>query len=236
MDLIESTMKKISELSGLRREERSTLKRDFSLLSSLSAAHRLCRALPLLAALAFLASSAPPAHGQLTIGDQQPQMLVGNHVYYIDSGGNFQYWVMSFTQLFAGGAIDDLAQEFTTGDHPQGYRIDSASIRLNGPFDPNGFTLELFDGSSQPGRKRFTFRNPPASPGNGPVTFQAPPAMKLEPNTTYYLVAAAKYEGVGWHYTSSSNRGVVDAGSAAGWSIAGESHIPKRWDLLGQNH
>ncbi len=181
------------------------------------------RALPLLAALAVLASSAPPAHGQLTIGDQQPQMLVGNHVYYIDSGGNFQYWVMSFTQLFAGGAIDDLAQEFTTGTHPQGYRIDSASIRLNGPFDPNGFTLELFDGSSQPGRKRFTFRNPPVSPGNGPVTFQAPPAMKLEPNTTYYLLAAAKYEGVGWHYTSSSNRGVVDAGSAAGWSIAGEA-------------
>ena len=144
---------------------------------------------------------------------------------YIDSGGNFQYWVMSFTYLFAGGAIDELAQGFTTGDHPQGYRIDSASIRLNGPFDPNGFILRLFDGSSQPGRERFTFRNPPASPGNGPVTFQAPPAMKLMPNTTYYLRAAAKYEGVGLVHARGSRRGLVDAGSAAGWSIAGESHF-----------
>ena len=91
---MKSTIEKISELSGLRREERSTLKRDFSLLSSLSAAHRLCRALPLLAALAFLASSAPPAHGQLTIGDQQPQLLVGNHGYYLDSDGDFHYWLM----------------------------------------------------------------------------------------------------------------------------------------------
>ena len=115
-----------------------------------------------------------------------------------------------------------------SGSQPGITRRDTGSIPrpsvCNGPFDPNGFTLMLFDGSSQPGRERFTFQNPPASPGNGPVTFQAPPAMKLEPNTTYYLVAAAKYEGVGWVFTR-KHSGVVDAGSAAGWSIAGESHF-----------
>ena len=210
-------MKKISKLSG-RREERSNRKRGFSLLSFLSAACRLCRALPILAALAVLVVVGRPAQAQ------QSQMLVGNLDYTVHEDGVSHYWFYVQTHTFAEGAFDEYAQGFTTGNHAEGYRIDSVTLNLSDVFDPSLFTLKLLDGGSQPGGEQFTFRNPPLVVNNAShITFMAPPAMKLEPNTSYYLSVTAKNYNGGWTFTDDSDKGEVDAGSAEGWSIASEA-------------
>ena len=123
----------------------------------------------------------------------------------------------------------DYAQAFTTGPHPDGYRITSVAVELlvQGTQHPvYEVKIHPVNSSGQPtGSSLGTFANP-ASLTTGTNTFTSSGDVQLQPSTQYALVFDLTTAGgnngqdVVFRYTDT---GAEDAGAADGWSIADNS-------------
>ncbi|MCY4663065.1 MAG: cadherin-like beta sandwich domain-containing protein, partial [Acidimicrobiaceae bacterium] len=118
------------------------------------------------------------------------------------------------------------AQGFTTGTNAGGYTLSSiglASTAESVPASVAVFRVELWSGDSDGPDSKLASLVVPSSWGEEVVSFTAPANTVLAPNTPYYVVFYENTaEGVlTFDTTASANE---DAGAAAGWSIADDSH------------
>ena len=82
-----------------------------------------------------------------------------------------------------------LAQGFTTGSNPGGYRLDSMSIYLadNPHADSNDTHVGVWSSNGVPDELIASLTTP-SSIGTGTRTFAAPPRLLLDPDTSYFVV------------------------------------------------
>ena len=106
----------------------------------------------------------------------------------------------------------DLAQEFTTGPNPTGYKLSSIDIYLTGR-GPD-MTVKLFSGSAS-GSEVATLTSPGWERlGHNVYTFVPPPNTNLTASTSYWIVV--KGTGNGWFKAAPGE----DASPVPGWKLA----------------
>ena len=106
----------------------------------------------------------------------------------------------------------DLAQKFTTGPNPTGYKLSSVDIYLTGR-GPD-MTVKLFSGSAS-GSELATLTSPSWERlGHNVYTFVPPANTKLTANTSYWIVV--KGTGNGWFKAAPGQ----DVSPAPGWKLA----------------
>ena len=116
------------------------------------------------------------------------------------------------TQHIANLITQDLAQEFTTGPNPTGYKLSSIDLYLTGRG--TDLTVKLFSGSAT-GSEVATLTSPGWERlGHNVYTFVPPANTNLTANTSYWIVV--KGTGNGWFKAAPGE----DASPVPGWEIA----------------
>ena len=125
------------------------------------------------------------------------------------------------------GDLTKVAQKFTAGDDPDGYRLSSIGIHFNGvnQIDRLASTTVTLnqDASGDPGDALCTLIDPAAFVDNTVFTFAAPTSETeacptLEAGATYFVVVEQDTHNAGVIINSTSSA-AEDAGGAPGWSI-----------------
>ena len=169
-------------------------------------------ALALAAWLGLVTSIAPPAQAQ-------SQALVSNVGQTTDPGLNVI------------GYIQDLAQQFRTGDNAGGYTVSSIEVRLKVDRAGNySFpTVRLSEGSVNGSTATLstplaTLRSPSGtfSGGSNNYTYTLASPLRLKSDTDYWVLAEGGSSAVSWATTTS---GSEDSGKASGWSIGDGLHV-----------
>ena len=116
------------------------------------------------------------------------------------------------------------AQEFTLGDHGQGYEISGVSIELAAA--PSNLTVSLWIGkhphqTSAPETKLFDFENP-SSFAVGLNEFTAPAGALAYPNVRYYIVLSGFGSSLSIKETTSDKE---DLGGAVGAELGDKAHV-----------
>ena len=116
------------------------------------------------------------------------------------------------THYIAHLIASDLAQEFTTGPNPTGYKLSSIDLYLTGRG--TDLTVKLFSGSAT-GSEVATLTSPGWERlGHNVYTFVPPANTNLTANTSYWIVV--KGTGNGWFKATPSE----DVSPIPGWAIA----------------
>ena len=117
----------------------------------------------------------------------------------------------------------DHAQKFTTGADTAGYTVTSIDVLLRDVHSNSNFpTVSIRSGASPPGTEVATLQTPMsgASGGDKPYRYTAPANLALAANTSYWVVLTGGSSSIvrmtGWT--------IIDAGSAAGWSIESKTY------------
>ena len=136
-------------------------------------------------------------------------------------------------------AIENTAQQFTTGSNQRGYILNSVQVRASRRFtDRPGIVAKLWTSTNgAPGSELITLTPPASFPQGteGPIgvyprvfTFTAPANTVLSGNTSYFIVM---YKGTGTAppgtYLAMTRSASEDSGGLTGWSIANSIyHLP----------
>ena len=117
-------------------------------------------------------------------------------------------------------SASDAAQAFTTGAWPAGATLSSISLLLIVPDSATTLpTVRLMSGSATGTRvaelaaPTTFFARPTVA---GAFEFTAPPNTRLQPSTSYWVVAEGGSAGVGWEYISLDR----ESNSLPGWTVA----------------
>ena len=138
------------------------------------------------------------------------------------------------TELLSGD-LTKVAQKFTAGDDPAGYRLSSIGIHFDGvsSFDRLASTTVTLnqDASGDPGDALCTLIDPAAIMDNTVLTFAAPTSETeacptLEAGATYFVVVEQDTHTAGVTISSTTSA-AEDAGGAPGWSIPRSSYVFK---------
>ena len=114
------------------------------------------------------------------------------------------------------------AQKFTTGADAAGYTVTSIDVLLRNVHSNGNFpTITIESGATLPNAIVATLQTPTsgASAGDKPYRYTAPASLALSANTSYWIVIGGGSSSVrktGWT--------IIDAGSAAGWSIESKTY------------
>ena len=112
---------------------------------------------------------------------------------------------------------DFQAQSFVTGDHADGYTVDTIEMKTGAPGSQTTVTIRE-DSSGSPGNVVATLTNPPAWTTDGLSTFTAPAGTTLNARRTYWVSVnegTSTSDALAFHIVP----GNTDTG-ASGWSMA----------------
>ncbi len=161
-----------------------------------------------LAAVALGAGLGLSLHGGAAQSQDPPQFLVAN---FSQTGSGTHY-------SFRMRKVDEVAQEFTTGNNGAGYLLTSIQIRMNGLFRPHQIPRVIIRSKSVRGTQVAALQSPTSVIGrlNHDYTFTAAEPVMLAPSTSYWVVISSQELSADLVTTSS---GGEDSDSLAGWSI-----------------
>ena len=117
------------------------------------------------------------------------------------------------------------AQKFTTGAETAGYTVTSIDVLLRDVNSNSDFpTITIESGATKPNSNVATLQTPMsgASGGDKPYRYTAPANLALSANTSYWIVIKgdrSAEEGLSPVTVRKTGWTIIDAGSAAGWSI-----------------
>ncbi|MDE0380989.1 MAG: hypothetical protein OXI20_17305 [Rhodospirillales bacterium] len=134
---------------------------------------------------------------------KRPACQVSNHQQVSNSLANFSR---------------DIAQSFTTGSNPLGYKLTRVELALQGGIPSTAYTVAIrSDSAGSPGTLLGTPRKSADFAGDFPFPAQGD-GIDLDPNTKYWVLidsVTADARGTIWGTSSDAE----EAGAAAGWSI-----------------
>ncbi len=121
-----------------------------------------------------------------------------------------------------------ISQMFTTGCHPDGYRLSNVRMKLRTKGDD--YTAAIystqFDGTPGEFTKIVHTLNLPADKSSDVLTFAASENAKLEPNARYsFVLFTSNHESQGYFRYRVTLSDDEDPGRAAGWRMANEHHV-----------
>ena len=123
--------------------------------------------------------------------------------------------------LGASGTVaghDRVAIQFTTGNHPSGYEVDTVRLRIYATAGTTPRVSIYSDSSGEPGASLKTLANPSAVPTSFAWADFGAGHFKLDHSTLYWIVVE-RASGSGDALVETTESTAEDAGTAEGWSI-----------------
>ena len=174
----------------------------------------------LLAAVAVLALAASLVMTPAPVEAQSSMTLVSNL-----GQSRFGASTVGLISGFNFDINDEYATSFTTGNSAYGYGLTSVALSVApiGAAIPE-IQIHAHGNNDRPGSELFTLTNP-ANLHSAVDTFLASPGTRLQPNTTYWVVA---YASGGVLQIDRASAGDEDSGYQPDWSIRNRGQVKPR--------